>query len=169
LTEIGRPTENGILYANYRGKEENFLLVDKRKIAKAKFYIQNRHDKVLTGSFLYSTRQNCNRVKTSIALQNLHRIDVIEPWLQLFPPVVRQQQRARELNIVNNYTTHTTILRQEKNFLVRKKKDSFYITHTTSSDWQLSVLHTTKLESREDFYRSAELTYNKYNRVHTLM
>jgi len=45
----------------------------------AEFYIHNRHNKVLTGSFLYPTRQNCNRVKTYIALQNLDRIDVIEP------------------------------------------------------------------------------------------
>jgi len=43
------------------------------------FYIHDRHNKVLTGSFPYPTRQNCNRVKTSIALQNLHIIDVTEP------------------------------------------------------------------------------------------
>jgi len=51
-------------------KEENFVLVDERKksfhaVAKAKFHIQYRHDKVSTGSFPYSTRQNCNRMKTS--------------------------------------------------------------------------------------------------------
>jgi len=64
-------------------KEENFVLVDRRKkeksfhaVAKAKFHIQYGHDKVPTGSFPYSTRQNCHRVKTSIARQNsTHRTD----------------------------------------------------------------------------------------------
>ena len=67
-------------------KEENFVLVDRRKkeksfhaVAKAKFHIQHRHDKVPTGSFPYSTRQNCNRVKTSIARQNsTHTTDTTE-------------------------------------------------------------------------------------------
>jgi len=66
-------------------KKENFVLVDRRKkemsfhaVAKAKFHIQYRHDKVPTGSFSYSTRQNCNRVKTSIARQN-YAPDAIEP------------------------------------------------------------------------------------------
>jgi len=39
-----------------------------------------------------------------------YKIDVIEPWLQLFPPVVRQQQRARELDLV----THTTMQREKR-------------------------------------------------------
>jgi len=55
----------GLFYGSYRKKEENLLLVDrwtKEKqvfymIAKAKLYIHYRHDKVLTGSFQYSTQQ----------------------------------------------------------------------------------------------------------------
>jgi len=80
----------------------------------AEFYIHDRHNKVLTGSFPYPTWQNCNRVKTSIALQNLHRIDVIEPWLQLFLPAVRQQQRARELDL-----SHIRQCREKREFLSR--------------------------------------------------
>jgi len=50
-----------------------------RMIAKAKFHIQYRYDKAPTGSFPYSTRQNCNRMKTSIARQNsTHTTDTTE-------------------------------------------------------------------------------------------
>jgi len=79
-------------------------------------------------------------------------------------------QQARELDLVISYNTYDNADRKE-NFLVREKDDNSYTTHTTCSDWQLSVLHTTRLQgSREDFYRTAEFhTYNRHNRLQTLI
>jgi len=121
-------------------------------------HIHDRHDKVLTGSFAYPTRQNYNRVKTSMALQNLHRIDVIEPWLQLFPPVVRQQQRARELNHVQQIQhTHDNI-RRGKEFSSQKEERQFLHTRQVLTG---SFPYPTRQNCNrvKNFYGSAELTY----------
>ena len=102
-------------------KEENFVLVDRRKkeksfhagIAKAKFHIQYRHDKVPAGSFPYSTRQNCNRMKTSADTAELIHTDTIELCLAMFgiPHTAEFRSRSRENSIMSQITPLTSILR----------------------------------------------------------
>ena len=85
----------------------------KELVAKVKFHIQYRHDKVPTGSIPYSARQNCNHMKTSADTAELIHTDTIELRLAMFgiPHTAEFGSRSRENSITSQITPHTSILR----------------------------------------------------------
>ena len=139
-----------ILYASYREKEENVLLVDRwqreksfHAVAKAKFYIQYRRDKVPTGSFPYFTQRNCNRVKPSpdtSELIGLHtrRDRVLSDSVRYSTHGRVSFTLTRELNQVKNYATCVNI---EIGKNVKSEMRKTFL-HSTQNKLQLAAFRT---------------------------